>query len=782
MRKIIVIIIILASACFLGFQSSDVLMVKSFFQFDSAEFIPNEILVEFKPHIPKQNYYPLAKSMGHKVKRVLKFSPYAVFDIKTTSTKNALKGIRKNSNVLSANVNSLFHINWVPNDPLYSFQWHLNKINMEMAWEDGQAQKGQGILIGLIDTGVAYENYDIYQIAPDLTGSNFIPGYDFVNDDSHANDDESHGTHVCGTIAQTTNNSVGVAGVSYQATVMPVKVLANDGSGTADWLVDALYFCADQGCHVVNMSLSWPNGYDPGTIVHNAIKYAYSRGVVLVASSGNDYNNVVNYPAAYQEVISVGATDYGDVRPSYSNYGADLEIVAPGGDLSVDKNGDSYGDGVLQQTFDRSLTNFNYYFYDGTSMACPHMTGLAALLLAKKVKGISGLREVVHNNAVDLGSTGWDQEYGYGRIDAKAALDDVIPEGLERLIYSSNHSQNITRAMSGNFVHIAWNEGNKIYYKRNISNGMNGYWESPAALTNWGQVYPGNNPIGMASFGNNVHIVMSWRPSGSDYYEILYRRSVNNGLNFEPWTKLCNTGVHSIQPSISVFRDNIYVAWAEYNSGGYEICFRYNSNNGDSSSWSTISSITGSSGNSTLPILASQENYVYLAWQDSDPGNKEIFFKRNINFGASGSWSYDVRITNNSGDSSFPDIAAVGKFVHLVWSDTSPGNGEIFYKKNINYGAESSWSTADRLTNNPGASGKPSIDAWGGRVSITWHDNNPGNWEVFIKESIDFGESWTDAVRMTYNLGSSLNSKVDAVNNLIFWDDDNPGNKEIFVK
>jgi PKD repeat protein len=271
-----------------------------------------------------------------------------------------------------------------------------------------------------------------YQIAPELNGTSFTAGYDFINNDSHPNDNEAHGTHVSGTVAQVTNNSTGVAGMAFDCTLMPVKVLDYSGSGTAQSLADGLYWATDNGAQVINMSLGWSPGYNPGSTVANAVTYAYNHGVVLLASSGNAGVGVVSYPAAYPEVISVGATRYDNARPSYSQYGSDLEICAPGGDMSVDQNGDTYGDGVLQMTFTgynpgppeqlSNPTDFGYWFYDGTSMACPHATALVAMMIANGQTGVENIRTILHETAVDLGSAGWDQYYGYGRIDAYAAL------------------------------------------------------------------------------------------------------------------------------------------------------------------------------------------------------------------------------------------------------------------------------------------------------------------------------------------------------------------------
>jgi serine protease len=393
-----------------------------------AQFVPGEIIVKFTPAIPDEVIDRINQGHGSSVIYTSPFAGFKRLRIPPAKTIEEMVEIySKNPNVEYAEPNAICYAFMVPNDPLYPYQWHLYNttyggIHIESAWDIQQGDPS--VIIGILDTGVAYENYGRYVLAPDLAGTSFVQGYDFVNNDTHPNDDEGHGTHVTGTIAQSTNNNLGVAGIAFNCSIMPVKVLNAQGSGTTQTLADGLYFAANNGADVVNMSLGWPAGYNPGTTLENAIAYAYNAGVTLVASSGNEGVDVVSYPAAYDDyVIAVGATRYDEQIAYYSQTGSSLDLTAPGGDVTVDQNGDGYGDGVLQQTFDKRPSNFGYWFYQGTSMASPHVAGVAALVIANGVTGPDNVRNALQSTAEDHGTGGWDSEYGWGIVDAAAALE-----------------------------------------------------------------------------------------------------------------------------------------------------------------------------------------------------------------------------------------------------------------------------------------------------------------------------------------------------------------------
>jgi len=305
---------------------------------------------------------------------------------------------------------------FTPNDPYFNYQWHMPQIQAPQAWD---ISIGQDVLVAVLDTGIAYEDFETYRRAPDLGNTRFVSGYDFVNNDSHPNDDEGHGTHVAGTIAQSTNNGQGVTGVAFGAVLLPVKVLDMRGQARYDQVAQGIVFAADRGARVINLSLSGRSG---SSALQQAVDYAARQGVLVVAAAGNSRAGV-EYPAAYDNVLAVGSVGYNRVRADYSNFGPQLDLVAPGGDTNVDLNGDGYPDGILQQTFRGDSASFGFYYYEGTSMAAPQVSGVAALAFAYRPAATAGqVRQALESSAMDLGPAGRDNEYGLGLVQAVSAL------------------------------------------------------------------------------------------------------------------------------------------------------------------------------------------------------------------------------------------------------------------------------------------------------------------------------------------------------------------------
>jgi serine protease len=382
--------------------------------FDTTEgkpaIVPDEIIVKFDSSVTDAKKNKIKAGYGLKKKKdSYKKGAFVVY--KHRNPRAILSRLKNEAAVLYAEQNGYVYAVMFPDDYFYPYQWNMTRIGMENAWD---VSTGNGAIVAIIDTGVK-------QSLEDLAETSFIAGYDFVNNDDDPTDDAGHGSHVCGTVAQSTNNNIGVTGIAYNSTIMPVKVLNSKGSGTWDQVADGIQYATDNGADIINLSLG---GTVTSATLENAVNYAWDNNVVVVCAAGNNGLSSPLYPAYYANSIAVTATNYLDEKADYSSYGSWVDISAPGGD-SNDYNGDGYGDGILQNTFSRRSGDV-YYFYTGTSMASPHVAGVAALVKAcnPSLTNVQ-IRSILESTAEDIGDPGFDEYFGNGIVDALAAANQA---------------------------------------------------------------------------------------------------------------------------------------------------------------------------------------------------------------------------------------------------------------------------------------------------------------------------------------------------------------------
>lgn len=424
---------------------------------DNLDFVPGELIVKFKSSLSTQALSALqvgsVQLMRVRSVPVASLQLYRATGIDKTRTLELARALNAREDVLYAHPNYILKPLAEPNDEFYRYQWHYPAINLPQAWDitTGAAST----VVAIIDTGILFKDGDINRTHPDFNGK-VLPGYDFISDPNIALDGDGrdpdpfdvgdnpdgqssyHGSHVGGTVAAATNNSIGVSGVNWQARLLPVRVLGAGGGNMVDILEGALWAAGfdvsgvpqnPNPASIINMSLGGPGECYPA--MQDVFNRILTRAIVVVAA-GNENQNAANVsPASCSGVITVGATDFAGNRAPYSNYGSRIDVMAPGGDVSADLNGDGYSDGVLSTSFkDGSNGGFFYTFLNGTSMAAPHVAGVVSLMKALKpdlsaAEAVAVLRATARPLNATQCNRPSGSECGAGLIDAFAALKSL---------------------------------------------------------------------------------------------------------------------------------------------------------------------------------------------------------------------------------------------------------------------------------------------------------------------------------------------------------------------
>jgi serine protease len=412
------------------------------------EYVPGEVIAKFTPGAARSE---IAQANRAQPRQELMAERVWILEVEPGEELEVANNLLMNPNVEFAEPNYIYSVTpcetgdcTAPNDLLFGAKWDLHNTGFvtdqlgNVVAETGQAgadiawleafeylENNGGVtgsaVIGVIDTGIRAAHQDL--AGKVIGGQNFCPAFfcliGSINPNNWA-DDNGHGTHVAGIAAAHGNNGLGVTGVAYAPDIhlLAIKVCGGPlGLCNAAGITNGIIWAVDNGAHVLNLSLGGPSS---SAATQNALQYALDNNVLPVCASGNDGAGVVSFPAAFPQCMAVGSSNWSDVRSSYSNFGPQIEVVAPGGDLS-----DSQPHSFILSSWHTS--NTAYAYAAGTSMAAPQVAGLAALLRATGMTSANEIRHQIRNTADDLGPEGFDHEYGFGRVNVYRALTNMDP-------------------------------------------------------------------------------------------------------------------------------------------------------------------------------------------------------------------------------------------------------------------------------------------------------------------------------------------------------------------
>ncbi len=373
---------------------------------DGRPCAEGEVLVKFKDAVTESAFESTLQALSSEPLDTA--SDIVVADVPEGETvESFVEELEAQPNVEYAQPNYVYTLESTTiNDPYAAQQWHLGKIGVYDAWDITMGISD--IRVAVIDTGVDLSH-------PDLTGQ-IVAQADMVDNDGNAQDDDGHGTHVAGIIAANANNGIGVAGIAPGTKLIAVDVFYNDGNAYSLDVAEGINFAVANGADVINLSLGHYISSD--TVLQAAIASAAAANVVCVAAAGNDATSDPHYPSSYDSCISVSATDWNDSLASYSNFGSTIDISAPGGDSNSMPSSL-----ILSTCYDASTHSSEYAYMGGTSMASPVVAGVAALMLSSNQSlSATDIKNMLTSTAVDIGVPGRDDQYGYGRVNAHAAV------------------------------------------------------------------------------------------------------------------------------------------------------------------------------------------------------------------------------------------------------------------------------------------------------------------------------------------------------------------------
>jgi len=366
----------------------------------NADVIPGEIVIDLKDNVSDSDVAELSKIAGvrlHADNPTAEKFKIEHGHVDPNLEQEVLDRLASDPRVEHSEPAYLAHALFIPNDPMYKEQWGITRIGSESAWN---MTCGRGSTIAMLDTGIATH-------LSDFAETKFLTGYNFADNNEDTNDRQSHGSHTAATVAESTSNNIGGAGIAYCATILPVKVLGDNGSGSLYNVAEGIRWAADQRANIINMSLG---AHVKSDIIEDAVNYALDHGSVVVASNGNSGGSI-GWPAAYPGVIAVSAIDNRDHIADFSSRGPETVISGPGVD-------------ILQITVGEGGKGEQYVKYSGTSMSAPGISGVGAMIVSMGVNKPDAVKAILQSSAEDIGLD--SDEQGAGMVRADRAVRSII--------------------------------------------------------------------------------------------------------------------------------------------------------------------------------------------------------------------------------------------------------------------------------------------------------------------------------------------------------------------
>jgi subtilisin family serine protease len=387
---------------------------------NSAPFVAGELLVQTRAGVAKKQFDEALSGLGATAVEEIQQIRVKRIKVPAQALEKVMAALAKNPNVKFVEKNFIVQAASIPNDSSYPSQWHLPKISAPLAWDITTGSTA--ISIAIADTGVDPDH-------PDLAGK-LLTGYNFVLGSTDTHDFYGHGTKVAGSAAAISNNSLGVAGVAWANPIVPLVITDASGYATYSAIANAITYSADKGIRVINLSFGGPSS---STTLQNAIDYAWNKGTIVFASAGNYATSTPQYPAACNHAVAVTATTSSDTLASFSSYGSWVTVSAPGYSILTTSDGGGYG------------------YVSGTSFSAPITAGLGALILSSNPNlTATQVVDIIKQNADDLGAAGFDESFGYGRINAYKSL--IAAKNTLPVTDTVNPSASITSPTNGSAV------------------------------------------------------------------------------------------------------------------------------------------------------------------------------------------------------------------------------------------------------------------------------------------------------------------------------------------